>query len=89
MTDKTLSSYLDEYFNWHLAGDIEAREAVDGGELAADLIRGGYCAEPYFKYEKALTCPINKRNEKHCGCTRCESYQFCELLRRESYKCQT
>lgn len=88
MTDQTLSSYLDTYFNWRLAGDIEARYAVDGSELAADLIRNGYCAEPYFEYERALACAINKRGEEHCGCTYCESHDFCMLLRKEGYICK-
>lgn len=85
MTDQKLSSYLDDYLNWSLSGMSEARECVDGYDLARCLERDGYCAEPYWQYEKALMCPINKRSEKYCGCTTCEHHTFCTLLRKEGY----
>jgi hypothetical protein len=85
MIDQKLSSYLDDYLNWSLGGMSEAREYVDEQDLARCLERDGYCSEPYFGYERALTCPINKRNEKYCGCTTCEHHNFCMLLRKEGY----
>lgn len=88
MTDQKLSSYLDDYLNWSLGGMSEARECVDGYDLARCLERDGYCAEPYFAYERALCCPINKRGETECKMTLCESYNFCKLLRREGYICK-
>lgn len=85
MTEDKLSTYLDNYLNWSLGGMSEAREHVDAQDLAHSLKRDGYCSEPYFEYEKALMCPINKRKEKYCGCSQCESHDFCMLLRREDY----
>jgi hypothetical protein len=85
MIDQKLSSYLDDYLNWSLGGMSEARESIDEQDLARCLERDGYCSEPYFGYERALTCPINKRNEKYCGCTTCEHHNFCMLLRKEGY----
>lgn len=87
-TEQKLSSYLDDYFNWHLSGNLEARDAVDSEELARALERNGYCSEPYFAYERALCCPINKRGETECNMALCESYKFCKLLRREGYICK-
>lgn len=54
-------------------------------DLADSLKSSGYCADPYFEYNKALMCPINKRREKYCGCTQCTSHEFCMMLRKEGY----
>jgi len=61
------------------------RRKIDEWTLAERLESKGYCTEPYFKYEQALCCPINKRREADCRMTLCESYKFCMLLRREGY----
>lgn len=63
----------------------EERHKIDEWALAERLENKGYCSEPYWEYEKALMCPINKRGEKYCGCTQCNSYRFCTLMRREGY----
>lgn len=85
MNEMSLSAFLSEHLNWHLAGNIEAQEALNADDLAYELERRGYCSEPYLEYEKALTCPINKRRETYCGCAICPSHRFCELLRKEGY----
>lgn len=84
---KTLRFVLAEYFDSCLGArcDYNKRGLLDEWELAERLERDGYCSEPYREYERALTCPINKRREKDCLMTSCSSNHFCRLLRREGY----
>ena len=63
----------------------DERHKIDEWALAERLENRGYCTEPYLEYERALTCPINKRREKDCSLTSCSSNKFCRLLRREGY----
>ena len=85
MKDYKLVEFIEDHLSWELAnyGDIN----ISG--IASDLTYGiennGYCSYPYFEYEKALCCPINKRREKNCSMTSCPSNDFCKLLRREGY----
>jgi hypothetical protein len=81
----SLYKVLQDYFDWNLAGNYEAQEAIDAAELASTLENSGYCASPYLEYENALMCPINKNREAYCGCTQCKSYNFCMRLRKEGY----
>ena len=85
MNNSSLTEVIRDYFDCALAEYSEAREALDADELASDLKRKGCCTNPYFAYEKALICPINKRREAQCACVHCESYGFCEVLRKEGY----
>lgn len=85
MSKQTLCQYLSEYFNWHLDPWSEARRQIDEVDLADKLERDGYGSNPYTAYDRALTCPINKRREKYCGCTHCASHEFCMMLRKEGY----
>lgn len=81
-----LSTFIEEYLSWELSGltdDISAGSLAE--ELAYRLKNNGYCSEPYSEFERALSCPINKRNEKYCNCTHCKSHKFCNLLRKEGY----
>ena len=84
---RTLRAELANYFDLCLGPrtDCNYRGHLDEWELAERLTRGGYCTQPYFEYEKALSCPINKRREKDCLMTSCSSNHFCKLLRREGY----
>ena len=63
--------------------DINVRGIAE--DLAEDLKINGYCSDPYFEYDKALMCPINKNREKYCNNKLCTSHIFCELLRKEGY----
>jgi hypothetical protein len=84
MNNKLLADYLIDAFRWRLDYyDINVTEL--GHDIALDLERNGYCTDPYLDFDKALMCPINKRREKYCGCTSCNSYEFCTMLRREGY----
>lgn len=85
MSKQTLCQYLSEYFNWRLDTWSEARRQIDEADLAYKLERDGYSSNPYTEYDRALTCPINKRREKYCGCTHCTSHEFCMMLRKEGY----
>ncbi len=85
MNNISLTEFIRDYFDCALAGDYEAQEALSADDLASDLERNGYCTNPYFEYEKALMCPINKRREAYCACVHCESHDFCTLLRKEGY----
>lgn len=85
MSNSKLEDYLRDYLDDALAGMSEARDYVDESDLAYKLKNNGYCDDPYWEYEKALMCPINKRKQKSCGCVQCESFDFCRLLRREDY----
>ena len=84
MNDKTLAKYLREFFAWRL-DTYEVDTDALGDDLADELERRGYCSNPYLEYDKALMCPINKKHEKYCGCTKCPSYTFCIMLRKEGY----
>jgi hypothetical protein len=80
-----LASFIEDRLSWELSeyDDINVSGIAYG--IACDLKSHGYCSEPYFEYEKALACPINKRHEKYCGCTHCASHDFCMMLRKEGY----
>ena len=84
INDKKLAEYLREFFAWRL-DTYEVNTDALGDDLADALERYGYCTDPYFDFDKALSCPINKRREKYCGCTLCSSHRFCEMLRKEGY----
>jgi hypothetical protein len=85
MNNTSLVNFIED----RLACELSALDDVNisdiAEELAISLENNGYCSEPYFEYEKALMCPINKRREKCCNCTQCESYTFCTILRKENY----
>ena len=85
MNDTNLKDFIED----RLSYEIDPYDDINVGRLAEDLAddlkSNGYCADPYWEYEKALICPINKKGEKYCGCTTCESHEFCKLLRREGY----
>ena len=83
--DTGLAEFIQDYLNCNLAGYYEAQQEVSGEELAEDLVNKGYCCNPYLEYDRALTCPVNKRKESFCNNTLCNSYDFCRLLRREGY----
>ena len=83
-TDATLAEYLREYLAWHLA-PCEFNTDVLAENITDELIRKGYCSDPYLEHGKALMCPINKRREKYCGCITCASHDFCMMLRKEGY----
>lgn len=86
MNDKeSLSAFIEGRLSWELScyDDINVSGLADS--LAYGLKNNGYCADPHVEYDKALTCPINKRHEKHCNCAGCPSYEFCQMLRKEGY----
>ena len=87
LTSRTLRAELANYFDSRLGArtDCNHRGRLDEWELAERLERQGDCSAPYLEYEKALTCPINKRREADCLMTCCPSNTFCKLLRREGY----
>ncbi len=81
---KSLSSFIEERLAWELSPS-ELNMAGFAEELADSLENNGYCTESYHDYERALTCPINKRGEKDCLMSSCPSNIFCRLLRKEGY----
>lgn len=83
----TLAKEIGEFLDNSIGGGLYCteRRKIDEWALAKRLEDRGYCSEPYFEYEKALMCPINKRQERYCGITQCKSHNFCMLLRREGY----
>lgn len=85
MANLNLYDFIESELSWALddISDINARGIAT--DIADGLKSNGYCSNPYFEYEKALICPINKRREKYCNCIICESHTFCELLRKEGY----
>lgn len=88
MTETSIYDFIDSELEWALCdrsdiNDINIRSVAE--DLADSLKSKGYCSDPYFEYEKALICPINKRREKYCGCVTCESHEFCTMLRKEGY----
>ena len=83
MNKHDLVNFLINFFYCELLYGCN-KEAL-ANDLADELETNGYCSSPYEEYRKALICPINKRREKYCGCTQCESHEFCELLRKEGY----
>ena len=86
MNDATLYDFIESELLYAFddeVSDINVRGIAY--DLADSLKASGYCSDPYFEYDKALMCPINKRREKYCGCTQCESHRFCEMLRKEGY----
>ena len=79
-----LVDFIDDELFFELSPwDINTRSVAE--DLADTLTSNRYCSDPYSSYDKALTCPINKRREKYCGCTTCESHEFCMMLRKEGY----
>jgi hypothetical protein len=84
MNTKTLEACLREYLAWHLA-PCEFNTDVLAENIADELIRKNYCADPYIEFDNALCCPINKRREKDCRLVSCPSYKFCMMLRKEGY----
>lgn len=84
MNDKTLGACLREFLAWHMT-PCEFNTDVLAENIADELIKKGYCSDPYLEHAKALMCQINKRREKYCGCTHCISYEFCMMLRKEGY----
>lgn len=84
MTNKTLTSYLVEYFNWQFAPTDINTESL-GEDLARRLEQAGYCKNNNFNYEMALCCSINKKHEKDCLVFSCPNNDFCRLLRGEGY----
>jgi hypothetical protein len=80
---KEIGEFLDNSIGCGLY--CKERRKIDEWALAKRPENNGYCTEPYFAYERALECPINKRREKECRVCHCESYDFCRLLRREGY----
>jgi len=83
--DTTLSSFLEDRLSYELPEDDDFNIAGLAEDLAYSLKINGYCSDPYFEYAKALICPINKKRKKYCGCTTCESHEFCLMLRKEGY----
>lgn len=81
----SLSTFIEDKLSWKLSELDDVHVGNLAEELADGLTRNGYCSEPYVEFERALNCPINKRREKYCGCTYCESHEFCILLRKEGY----
>lgn len=84
--NKSLSAFIEEQLLWKLSphyDDINITSLAE--DLAHSLKEHNYCSEPYFAYERALECPINKRSEKECKVCSCESIAFCRILRREGY----
>ena len=85
MNDVSIYNYIETELAWQLDDLSDVNVSGIAADLADGLKSHGYCNDPYFAYEKALACPINKRKEAYCGCTLCESHRFCELLRKEGY----
>ncbi len=85
MNNISIYDYIETELAWQLddSSDVNVRGIAE--DIADGLKTRGYCSDPYFEYEKALICPINKRHDKCCPCIQCESYKFCELLRKEGY----
>ncbi len=85
MTNLSIYDFIESELSWALedVSDVNTRGIAE--DLADSLKINGYCSDPYFGYEKALICLINKRREKYCGCTQCESHEFCLMLRKEGY----
>ena len=82
----SLYDFIESELSYELDDDISDINVRGIAENLADNLKSsGYCTDPYFEYEKALICPINKRREKYCNCTQCESHRFCEMLRKEGY----
>lgn len=89
MTETNIYDFIDSELECALCDSIIDIEDVNirgiAEDLADSLKSNGYCTDPYFEYDKALICPINKRHEKYCGCTQCASHEFCTMLRKEGY----
>ena len=82
----SLSSFIEERLLFELSPHYDDINVVNLAEYLADSLKMyNYCEEPYFAYERALECPINKCREKECRACNCNSYDFCRLLRREGY----
>ena len=85
MIECKLTEFIEDRLSWALSEYDALNIGGLAEDLADDLKNKGYCQDPYFKYEKALCCPINKRGEKECLMTSCPNNNFCRLLRREGY----
>lgn len=85
MKDCKLVDFIEERLSWELS----TYDDINIGGIASDLARGlehnGYCQNPYFKFDQALCCSINKKREKDCRMVSCSSYEFCMMLRRGGY----
>ena len=82
----TVENIIQDYFDsldYDMCDGYDVKDQLDAAELASDL--EGLCSDPYTDYRNALTCPINKRGEKDCKATICNSYEFCHILRQEGY----
>lgn len=68
MNETSLYDFIETELSWELddPSDINVRGIAEN--LADNLKSQGYCSDPYFGYEKALMCPINKRREPYCSC---------------------
>jgi hypothetical protein len=85
MNDVSIYDFINSELEWALEGTYEINIRALAEDLAESLKINGYCSDPYFEYDKALICPINKKREKYCGCTHCTSHEFCVMLRKEGY----
>ena len=90
MNNLSMRDFIESELSWALDDsdfELESDVVIRGiaGDLADSLKSNGYCSDPYFEYDKALMCQINKRHEPHCCCTHCTSYEFCIKLRKEGY----
>ena len=82
----TVKEIIQDYFDsldYDMCDGYDVKDQLDAEDLASDLRE--LCRDPYTDYRTALTCPINKRGEKECRATICNSYEFCHILRQEGY----
>ena len=79
---KELQKEIFQYLSWRVSPTV--LEDIDTEELALQLERKGFCEDPYMGYEKALSCPLNIRNED-CYDPHCKNFKFCRLLNQEGY----
>ena len=82
---QSIYDFIDSELEWQLEDHFDLNIRGIAEDLADSLKVSGYCADPYFAYDKAFICPINKRREKSCNNTLCEHNEFCTLLRKEGY----
>ena len=85
MKDCKLVEFIEDRLSWELSNYDDINVGGLASDLAFGLKNNGYCQDPYFEFDKALCCPINKRREKDCRMVSCPSYEFCMKLRREGY----
>lgn len=85
MNKTNIYNFIESELAWKLDDKSDVNVSGIANDLADGLKANGYCSDPYFEYDKALMCPINKRRESYCGCTHCVSHEFCMMLRKEGY----